>query len=138
MPSARPKPARGTTFAERLEYARDRQRILGFWKPDGALASAIGVAPSQVSEYKARETAPSSERTLALAKEMEVDPGWLAFGEESAAPAPDGFAAWFQRRAARAHGQRMGPSVIQEPDPKIFDEPALPRPKPAAKKRRGA
>jgi transcriptional regulator with XRE-family HTH domain len=58
---------------------------------------------------------------------------WLGWGltEDETLKIPE------SRRSMRV-AERLGPSVIQEPDPKIFDEPPLPRPKPAAKKRRGA
>jgi hypothetical protein len=109
MSSAQQKADDPSTFSERFEFARDRQRLLGSWQPDGALATAVGVSPSQMTEYKARLTAPASERTLALAKRIEVDPGWLAFGEDSKAPAPDGFTDWLaRRRTARLQSRRAG------------------------------
>lgn len=89
-----------STFAERLEFARDRQRLLGTWVADQALAAEIGVSRSQFSDDKNREVAPSAERTLALARICGVDPGWLSFGEDTAAPAPDGFSTWFENRRA--------------------------------------
>jgi transcriptional regulator with XRE-family HTH domain len=87
-------------FRERLEYARDRQRVLGTWDEDQAVAAHIGVSKSQYSAYTRSDTAPASERTLLLAQWLGVDPGWLMFGEESQAPAPDGFAAWLEKRRA--------------------------------------
>jgi transcriptional regulator with XRE-family HTH domain len=87
-----------STFAQRFEYARDRQRQLGTWQEDVALADRIGVAASQISGYKARDDAPPAKRTLALAQICEVDPGWLAFGDLSLAPSPEGWSAWLAKR----------------------------------------
>lgn len=89
-----------STFAERLEFSRDRQRVLGSWEADGALAEHLGVSKASVSDYKKSETAPAAERTLAIAQWVGVDPGWLAFGEDTAAPAPEGFTVWFEKRRA--------------------------------------
>lgn len=91
-----------STFAERLEYSRDRQRILGSWEADGVLAEYLGVSKASVSDYKKSETAPAAERTLAIAQWVGVDPGWLAFGAESAAPAPEGFELWLVGRRKRS------------------------------------
>ena len=93
-----PKPPAPSTFAERYEFARDRQRVLGTWAKDEVMAGAIGVSPASISDYKSREIAPPADRTLAIAKWVDVDPGWLAFGEDTAAPAPDGFIDWLARR----------------------------------------
>jgi hypothetical protein len=90
-----------STFAQRFEFARDRQRALGTWREDQELARQVGVAASRIVEYKARSEAPGASRTLALARVMAVDPGWLAFGEASQAPAPGGFDTWIRNRAAR-------------------------------------
>jgi transcriptional regulator with XRE-family HTH domain len=87
-----------TTFAERFEFARDRQRGLGTWQEDQIFARRVGVEPGSISGYKSRDEAPPAKRTLAIAQECEVDPGWLAFGEDSAAPAPVGFSDWLARK----------------------------------------
>lgn len=94
------KSAVKSTFAERLEYSRDRQRVLGSWEADQALAAHLGVSKASVSEYKKSETAPAVDRTLAIAQWVGVDPGWLAFGEDTAAPAPEGFSSWLEKRRA--------------------------------------
>lgn len=90
-----------STFAQRFEYARDRQRALGTWQEDEKLAKGVGVKPSGITAYKARHLAPPANRTLRLAKLCGVDPGWLAFGEDSAAPAPEGFDDWMDRKNYR-------------------------------------
>jgi transcriptional regulator with XRE-family HTH domain len=95
-----PKSAVLSSFAERFEYSRDRQRVLGTWAKDEVLAEAIGVSQASVSDYKAREIAPPVDRTLAIARWCGVDPGWLGFGEDTKAPAPDGFAQWLESRRA--------------------------------------
>jgi transcriptional regulator with XRE-family HTH domain len=89
-----------STFAERFEFARDRQRILGTWQKDEALAEAVGLSAQQISDYKKREAAPPADRTLAIAKWCGVDPGWLGFGEFTKAPAPEGFEQWLAARRA--------------------------------------
>src|SRR4051812_8952382 len=69
---------------------------------DGELAERLGFkSQSEISTYKKRETPPHAERVLIVAKACGVDPGWLAFGEETAAPAPEGFATWIENRRAR-------------------------------------
>jgi transcriptional regulator with XRE-family HTH domain len=45
----------------------------------------------QMSEYQKGITSPSLEVVWAYAKATGVDPGWLAFGSETSAPAPSGF-----------------------------------------------
>jgi transcriptional regulator with XRE-family HTH domain len=92
------KSAAPSTFTERFEFARDRQRLLGTWQKDEVLAEHVGVSATQISDYKKREIAPPADRTLAIARGVGVDPGWLAFGEDTAAPAPDGFIDWLARR----------------------------------------
>lgn len=95
-----PRSAVPSTFAERFEYARDRQRVLGTWAKDDVLADAVGLSAQQISDYKRREVAPPAERTLAIAQWVGVDPGWLAFGEDTKSPAPEGFAQWLETRRA--------------------------------------
>lgn len=95
-----PRSSVPSTFAERFEFARDRQRVLGTWSKDEALAEAVGLSKQQISDYKGRDVAPPAERTLAIAKQIGVDPGWLGFGEDSKAPAPEGFEAWLATRRA--------------------------------------
>lgn len=87
-----------STFALRFEFARARQHALGTWREDQVLAEHIGVAPSRIAEYKTRDEAPAAGRTLMIAEWCGVDPGWLAFGEASGAPRPDGFALWLENR----------------------------------------
>jgi transcriptional regulator with XRE-family HTH domain len=95
-----PRSAVPSTFAERFEYARDRQRVLGTWAKDEVLGEAVGLSAQQISDYKKRDLAPPAERTLAIAKWCGVDPGWLGFGEDTKAPAPEGFAQWLETRRA--------------------------------------
>jgi transcriptional regulator with XRE-family HTH domain len=45
----------------------------------------------QASEYEKGDVPPKLHIVLALAKALGVDAGWLAFGEESGAPAPPGW-----------------------------------------------
>jgi transcriptional regulator with XRE-family HTH domain len=63
------------------------------------LADRVGIAfgggrtfaQSQITEYHKGKVMPPLDVVLAYAKATSVDPGWLAFGSESAAPAPSGF-----------------------------------------------
>lgn len=43
---------------------------------------------SQVSKYEKGQTSPPTDVLLAYAKVCGVDPGWLTYGADSAAPAP--------------------------------------------------
>lgn len=149
-------------FAERFLFARDYQRGQGRWTSDGDLANELGLASqSEISAYKKRDIAPGADKTLAIAKRTGVDPGWLAFGEDTAAPAPDNFATWLENkrtaeptRALRLAERSRTAYGAPEPDPfadagaadipiarvrpfepdEEAEEPESPR-KPAAKKR---
>ena len=81
------------------------------------LADAIGVSAASISDYKSRELAPPADRTLAIARWCGVDPGWLAFGEDTEAPAPEGFSAWLENQRARR------PQRVAEPSPRVRDIP---------------
>lgn len=119
-----------STFAQRFEFARAAQHLLGTWQEDSELAAEAGVASSRISEYKERDEAPPARRTLALAEAIGVDPGWLAFGEASAAPAPNGFTEWLARRY---------PPKAADPAPKrtaTLAEPGIPKPQPGSPDRR--
>lgn len=116
-----------STFARRFEYTRARQHGLGTWQEDAVLAEAMGVAASQISGYKGRDEAPPAKRTLALAKACGVDPGWLAFGAESQAPAPEGFAEWLDRRYPPKPQASSGGKLAH--DPHLRDREAITHPK---------
>jgi hypothetical protein len=47
--------------------------------------------PSQISEYQKAVVAQPPDVVWAYAKATLTDPGWLYFGEDTAAPAPSGF-----------------------------------------------
>jgi transcriptional regulator with XRE-family HTH domain len=126
------KPA-PSTFAERLEYSRDRQRVLGTWDSDGAMAEALGVSKASVSDYRRSETAPAVERTLAIARWVGVDPGWLAFGEETAAPAPDGFSVWMERRRAPRPAAKSAATLPVTRNPPALTSDAARRRRPGTK-----
>lgn len=111
-----PESATPSTYAERLEFARDRQRIVGAWEADGVMAQRLGISKSQFSEDKNRDTAPSSERTLAVAGIVGVDPGWLGFGAASAAPAPEGFELWLVGRRKRSPQPTVLPGELPDED----------------------
>jgi transcriptional regulator with XRE-family HTH domain len=100
--------------------------MLGTWQDDVALAEAVGIASSGITDYKARDEAPPAKRTLALAKAIGVDPGWLAFGDESAAPVPQGFTEWLARRYP---GGKVAPS------PSVLEPPPIPAERPSTKKK---
>jgi hypothetical protein len=53
---------------------------------------------------------PSVATVAAYAAEMGVDPGWLAFGELSEAPAPDIPAAKLAEQAERSEREKRKPS----------------------------
>lgn len=85
-------------FAERLEYAlrlkelRER-RDVGQKEIGKAVGELLGRKPltqAAVSGW-GKGSEPSFNVTTAIAVFVGVDPGWLAFGEASAAPAPEGW-----------------------------------------------
>lgn len=98
---------------------RARQHVLGTWQEDAELAKIVGIAASQISGYKVRDDAPNAGRTLALARAGGVDPGWLGFGSDSAAPSPEGFEAWLAKRypTSERSVRSAEPYVIAVPRP---------------------
>lgn len=95
-----------STFGLRFRYARDFQRASGRWTSDGELAEELGLdSQSQISAYKSLTDAPPAPRVLAIAKRTGVDPGWLAFGPETSAPAPAGFEVWLGNQPTRKRGR---------------------------------
>lgn len=79
-----------TTFGERylaaLEYWRDNGA--GADATETAFAGAVGIPMSSLSPYKNSVNPPIYRVVLRLAKAAGVDPGWLMFGDDSAAPQP--------------------------------------------------
>jgi hypothetical protein len=90
-----------STFGERFQAARDFQAASGRREKDGEFADAIGVSGGLVSAFKGAKEPPPTDRVLAIAKRCGVDPGWLAFGNGSHAPAPDGFEVWLENFRAK-------------------------------------
>lgn len=90
----------GSRFGERFRFARIEQAHRGREENDSAFARGVGVVPGAVTGYKEGDSPPPVARILAIAKRCGVDPGWLAFGEDSAAPAPNGFAGWLEHQPA--------------------------------------
>jgi hypothetical protein len=118
-----------STFGQRFEFARDRQRVLGTWQDDQTFADKLEMAKSQISEYKSRVEAPPVHRTLAVAKACGVDPGWLAFGEDTHAPSPAGFMTWLQNKYAPLTQANRAVRV---------EQPDVPAPRPSAHKKAAA
>lgn len=85
-----------STFGQRFEFARDYQSVHGVKERDTEFAKAIGVSNGLVSGWRVADQPPPTDRCLAIAERCRVDPGWLAFGEKSRAPAPMGFRARMQ------------------------------------------
>lgn len=83
-------------FSDRLFDARLRlegvlRRKVSDPEFAGMVARRLGgepVAPSTVWRW-GRGAAPDLPTLVAIAAVLQVDPGWLAFGEDSAAPGPD-------------------------------------------------
>ena len=89
--------ASSTTFPSRLFWAWSLlQSRLGRSVSQTWLATEMGkelgqgpLSQSTLSGYFTGKFQPTDlDRYIALAKVLGVDPGWLAFGEASAAPAP--------------------------------------------------
>lgn len=68
-------------------------------------AGGEAVSQSTVSDWF-KTVVPSVGVVEYLAKALEVDPGWLAFGPASEAPAPDAPAALLAQPATRSKGQQ--------------------------------
>ena len=81
----------------------------------GEIAAAVGVTEGQIGHWEKGRQTPDVVMLDKLATALEVTPWWLTYG--LAAPP-----------------QRFGPSVIQENDAAVFEEPNVPESKPAKKK----
>lgn len=123
-----------STFGERFSFLLDHLRSLGHRGTDKTLGhTRLGLPSSRVAEYKSRTTVPPADAVLTAARGALVDPGWLAFGHESEAPRPGGFDVWLVNARAAAPAT-LGPSVIREPSPAVFDESRrAPTSRPSAK-----
>jgi hypothetical protein len=103
-----------SSFGQRFLFSRDFQRLQGRWTSDGALAGELGLeSQSQISAYKAADVVPPAARVLAIAKRTGVDPGWLAFGAETGAPEPAGFAMWLSNQSAGLHVAETEPTYVR-------------------------
>jgi hypothetical protein len=123
--------AAGSSFSERFLFARDFQRLSGRVLTDGDLADLLGFkSQGEITTYKARTTPPHAERVLIVALQCGVDPGWLAFGEDSQAPRPPGFEQWLEnrRKAPQASTPKLEPSPMvrarQQPQRRDAKKPA--------------
>lgn len=83
-------------FRQRLQQAR---LALGMSRGQEVrqvdVAKMIGMPEARVNRYF-RDTIPSLDVIVLLARALEIDPGWLAFGDECKSNAPD----WFKPPAS--------------------------------------
>ena len=119
-----------STFAERFAFARSHQDISGRGENDSAFAKAIEVSASTISDYRQRDEVPPAERVLTIAERTGVDPGWLAFGARTQAPAPAGFGQWLEGQRQKKHAERKQP-----PEDAFKTRQATPKARAAGKKR---
>ena len=91
---------RRTTLRQRLRIARTYagDGDPNFEMTQEAFASLVGeqlgrptVGKVMISRWEQGKAVPTLESLLAVAKAAAVDPGWLAFGDESQAPPPERF-----------------------------------------------
>jgi transcriptional regulator with XRE-family HTH domain len=103
--------------AARLHLAAVEGRTIG----DAELARRVAkrlpsgrMDESLVGKWR-RGTVPSVAKIAALAQECDVDPGWLAFGDRSTAPAPEQWAAVAisADAAIAAQAQRQVPQISE-------------------------
>ena len=71
------------------------------------IAQAIGMSPSRVNRYF-RDNMPPLGVILKLAHALEVDPGWLAFGEDCHKAS---FPEWFKPQASGSPGDVQPPNA---------------------------
>lgn len=90
--------AADSTFPDRFELA------VRVWLSGGgverrtrdSLARSIGRTGGALSQWKATPDAPPAAAVRDVARQLGVDPGWLTFGSDSAAPVP----AWWPAKWA--------------------------------------
>jgi hypothetical protein len=90
------KAQQGSGFKDRLLFAWFRwQALQGKQMQQAELGESVGkilkrkpVTPSSVSRWFT-EAEPDLQVICAIARSLGVDPGWLAFGPDSQAPAPN-------------------------------------------------
>jgi transcriptional regulator with XRE-family HTH domain len=76
------------SFRQRLQQARLALGVRrGREVRQQEVAEMLGMNDARVNRYF-RDVVPSLEVIAQLARALEVDPGWLAFGEDSKAPTP--------------------------------------------------
>jgi hypothetical protein len=104
-----------------LESASSSRAIFsasrGAGPTDGELAAELGLkSQGEVTGFKKRAAAPSANHVLVIARRSGVDPGWLAFGHECAAPEPEGFVEWVTNSRLHQRGPAAVPDVPSEPE----------------------
>jgi transcriptional regulator with XRE-family HTH domain len=90
---------------------------------DSELASILGMrSQSEITAYKSRAIPPHATHVLLIAQQCGVDPGWLAFGQDSKAPAPDGFEKWLRNKTEEAEHAFGDGAEIPTLERESFDE----------------
>jgi hypothetical protein len=109
-------------FADRLAVARKlwEDRLGKGAQPDRVFAAALDFGPTYLSGIQKSITPPPHDRVLAIAKLTGADPGWLTYGEDSKAPAPEQPAV-VNRPALKRQG-RMAPRTDAELGKKPDDD----------------
>ena len=91
---------RKTTLGQRIQIARtyageatphDKMTQEAFAERVGECLGRKTVGKVTISRWEQGKAVPTLESLLAIAKAGTVDPGWLAFGDESQAPPPERF-----------------------------------------------
>lgn len=91
---------RKTTLGQRIQIARtyagdatpnDKMTQEAFAERVGECLGRKTVGKVTISRWEQGKAVPTLESLLAIARAGTVDPGWLAFGDESQAPPPERF-----------------------------------------------
>lgn len=124
-------------FAAKNHLERLRHRDVTLAELGELVAQQLGrqkaFDPSVVARWiKGRQDPDTRDAWLALAETLQVDPGWLAFGDASSAPAPEGFVAAPEQTPPPEPTGRAAKPMRGRPKP--VDRPAAKKtnPKPAS------
>lgn len=110
-------------YSARMRMSADR----GTPVTQAEIGRAVGVTEGQIGHWEKGRQRPDLEMIDRLATALGVRPWWIAYGIE-----------WEEAADVATPAPRLGPSIIQENDDAIFEEPNVPEKREPKKRKRGA